>query len=164
MRRCAIVVVALLAACHGTSPEGRAAQDQHDVAMVRQANKALPPIQDEVPEPLTASDLQRYDLLGQSCAYAPGTSLATLVIAREADAFAKIDGTVERFAADPGSRTLPQRSHSLYASKSFSLRLELSGQGTPAPNGKSGYEGTIELRDAHGRVVYQGSGTANCGP
>ena len=164
MRRHAVLVAALLAACHGQSSEDKTAQDQREIAQVREANKALPPLEDVVPDTLTAADIERYDLLGQSCAYAPGTSLGTLVIAREADAFAKIGGAVERFAADPGSRTLPQHSRSLYSSRNFALRLELAGEGKPSGDGKAEYEGTVELRDSHGRVVYTGTGIARCGP
>jgi hypothetical protein len=152
MRRVLIIPLGLLAACHA-SPEQKAAENQRDVALVKQANQSLPPLEEVVPEPLTAADIERYDLVGQQCAYAPGTSLGTLVVAREADAFAKIDGAVERFAADPGSRALPEHSRSLYSSKTYSLRVDLSGAGTPGANGKAQYEGTVELRDAHGRVV-----------
>ena len=164
MRRSVLPILCLLAACHGHSAEDRATENQRDVALVKAANKALPPVQDVVPEPLTQADIDRYDLVGQLCAYAPGTNLATLVIAREADAYAKIDGMVERFAADPGSRALPQRSRSLYSSKTYSLRVDILDAPTPAATGggNSGYEGSVELRDAHGRVLYQGTGPVRC--
>ena len=100
----------LLAACgEELTPEEQARQDERDIAMVERANEAMPPLQQVTPEPLLYPDLERHDLYGEACVYAPGTSLGTRVFAREADAFVKIDGEVERLAADPGSRELPMR-------------------------------------------------------
>ena len=164
MRRFILIAPAFLAGCHGQPSDHRAAENQHEIAQVKAANSALPPVQEVIPEPITDADIQRYDLLGQSCAYAPGTSLGTLVIAREADAFAKIAGEVERFAADPGSRALPQRSRSLYNSKNYSLRLGITGSPSQTENRQADYEGTVELRDPHGRLLYSGTGLARCGP
>ncbi|MEO6042246.1 MAG: hypothetical protein ABIP41_10125 [Croceibacterium sp.] len=164
MRRTILVALVALAACKADPPpEQREAEAQHDVAMVEKANDTLPPLEPIVPDPLTAADIERYDLLGEACAYAPGTNLATRVIARPSDAFAKIGKDVERFAADPGSRELPQHSRSLYSSKNYALRLTISGAGTPSGQGKTDYEGQVELRDLHGRVVYEGAGLARCG-
>jgi hypothetical protein len=92
----------LLAGCSDNpSPDEQAMADERDIAMVEQANKAMPPLHMVTPEPILLPDIERYDLLGETCSYAPGTSLGARVIAREADAFMKIDGDIERFAADP---------------------------------------------------------------
>ena len=149
----------LLAACsEELTPEEQARQDERDIAMVERANEAMPPLQQVTPEPLLYPDIERHDLYGEACSYAPGTSLGTRVLAREADAFVKIDGEVERLAADPGSRELPMRSRSLYNGRNYSLRLQLESEG----EGESSYEGTVQLFDKYGRVVYEGSGHAEC--
>ncbi len=154
----------LLAACGGElDPEERALRDDRLVAMVERANDAAPPLHEVTPEPLLYPDIERHDLYGPSCAYAPGTNLGTRVIAREADAFMKIDGVVMRFAADPGSRALPLETRTLYNGRQFSLRLRIEGEGAESPGGKANYEGTVELRDPHGRIVYEGTGLAQCG-
>lgn len=162
MRAWVMLAVPLLAACGDESADDRAEQDSHDVALVEKANNTLPPLDQIEPEPISDADVERYDLLGAACNYAPGTSLGNRVFARESDAFVKIDGQVERFAADPGSRELPARSRSLYASKDYSLRLQIHGVGTPAGKLVS-YDGDVEIRDPHGRIVYQGTGPALCG-
>ena len=156
------------------SPDEQAMADERDIAMVEQANKAMPPVRLVTPEPILLPDIERYDLLGEACSYAPGTSLGARVIAREADAFMKIDGEIERFAADPGSRELPAHSRSVYNSKAFSVVLTLRdasapGEGEPeretaksAGGGRENYEGSVTLRDAYGRVVYEGTGLAQC--
>src|SRR5690606_23972370 len=96
--------------------------------------------------------------------------LGARVIAREADAFMKIDGEIERFAADPGSRELPMHTRSVYNSNNYSLVLSITdaaagseaeasvADGTEPESGD--LEGRVTLRDAHGRVVYEGVGLA----
>jgi hypothetical protein len=165
----------LLAGCgEDLAPEDRAAADERDVAMVEEANKAMPPQRQVTPEAILLPDIERYDLLGEACSYAPGTSLGARVIAREADAFMKIDGEIERFAADPGARELPMHTRSVYNSKDYSLVLSLrSGRvstedasddpgGDVVVDGRVNYEGSVTLRDAYGRVVYEGVGLAQC--
>jgi hypothetical protein len=164
MRRWFVAIVAVLAACaEEPTPEEQALQAERDVALVEKANATAPPLREVTPEPILLPDIERYDLYGASCAYAPGTSLGTRVFAREADAFVKIDGEVERFAADSGSRQLPQRTRTLYNSGEYTLQLQVSGEGSPTADGKADYEGEVTLRDAHGRVVYEGDGLARCG-
>ena len=152
----------LLAGCADEpTPEEQAAADERDVALVEQANEAKPPLRLVSPEPILLPDIERYDLLGEACSYAPGTSFGARVIAREADAFMKIDGEIERFAADPGARELPMHTRSVYNSPEFSLVLGLesdAGEGEAPAN----YEGSVTLRDAYGRVVYEGVGLAQC--
>ena len=160
-----IALVLALAACgDDPSPEEQAQADARDVAMVEAANEAMPPLEEVTPEPILFPDIERYDLLGQACNYAPGTSLGTRVIAREADAFVKIDGEIVRLAADPGSRELPMHTRTLYSGKEYALRLQIAEQdaGEAAPDGSTNYEGNVQLRDAYGRLVYEGTGLAQC--
>src|SRR3989337_564613 len=111
----AIAALLLLAGCGDElTPEELAQADARDVALVEAANKVEPPLKEITPEPILLPDIERFDLYGAACNYAPGTSLGTRVVAREADAFMKIDGEVVRLAADPGSRELPMRSRTLY--------------------------------------------------
>jgi hypothetical protein len=167
--------ISVLAGCgESLSPEEQAAADERDVALVEKANKAMPPVRQVTPEPILLPDIERYDLLGEACSYAPGTSLGARVIAREADAFMKIGDKIERFAADPGSRELPMHTRSVYNSKDFSLVLALEdgdavpGAGAsekapePVTDGRLNFEGAVTLRDAYGRVVYEGVGLAQC--
>lgn len=164
MREVLAFATLLLVACDfGPTPEEQALEDARDIAMVEEANEAEPPLEPVTPEPILYPDIERYDLLGEACNYAPGTSLGVRVIAREADAFVKVDGEVQRLAADPGSRELPMHTRTLYNGKTYSLRLALNG-----PAGEEGgagdYEGTVTLRDQYGRVVYEGTGLAQCKP
>src|SRR5690554_1788110 len=149
MQRCLVAVgMLLLAGCDKElSPEEQALADARDVEMVKAANDAMPPLRMVTPEPILLPDIERYDLYGEACNYAPGTSFGTRVVAREADAFMKIDGEVHRFAADPGSRELPMHTRSLYNGKEYSVRLSIEEQGDTTD-----YEGSVTLRDRFGRV------------
>ena len=165
MRRFYIAALALAAIACSNEPESLSEADQARVVeSVRAANNAKPGIVEVTPEPLLDADIERWDLFGQACAYAPGTSLGVRVIAREGDAFMKIDGDLVRFASDSGARELPMRTRSLYNARAYSLRLEIAAEGEEVnlASGPGTYEGTIWLRDQWDRVVYQGSGTVNC--
>ena len=165
--RKALLGVALLtlAGCGDEpSPEEQAASDARDVAMVEHANEVLPPLKEVTPDPILVPDIERWDLYGEACNYAPGTSLGTRVVAREADAFLKIEGEVVRLAADPGSRELPMHTRTLYSGKEYALRLAIgdTSTGEAQSDGATNYEGTVQLRDQYGRVVYEGTGLVQC--
>ena len=162
MPRLALVAFMLLAACKPDADD-HAARNQRDVALVEKANNTLPPLQQVSPEPIGYPEMERYDLAGAACNYAPGTSFGTLVIARADDAFMKIGGKLQRFAADPGARELPRKTRSLYNSREYSLKLGIAGGGKTVP-GQTGadYDGAVTLYDPHGRVVFEGSGLARC--
>jgi len=164
MRRIvAIAVLTLVAACGpDPTPEEQALADARDIAMVEAANEVMPPLKEVTPDPILYPDIERFDLFGEACNYAPGTSLATRVVARPSDAFLKIEGSVHRLAADPGSRALPQNTRTLYSGKEYALRLEINGAGEAAAGGATDYEGSVTLRDEFGRVIYEGTGLVRC--
>ncbi len=156
-----------LGSCGDQMSETEQAELDRDVVeRVRSANEAAPPLIEVVPEPILYPDMEAHDLFGVACSYAPGTSMGVRVIAREVDAFVKIDGDVIRFAADPGSRELPANTRTLYNGREYSLRLEIEDKQTSQQTGEGGqvlFEGTAWLRDRWDRVVYQGTGAVNCG-
>jgi hypothetical protein len=161
----AIAALLVLAACkREPTPEEQAMADARDVAMVEAANEVMPPLEEVTPEPIQLPDIERFDLYGEACNYAPGTSLGTRVVAREADAFVKIEGEVHRLAADPGSRELLLHTRTLYSGKEYSLRLTMEPQDSAEGEGEetTDYEGSVILRDQWGRVVYEGTGLAQC--
>ena len=164
MRHLWAIAGLLLAGCgEELSPEEQAARDERDIAQVEAANNTQPPLELVTPEPILLPDIERYDLSGAACNFAPGTSFGTRVVARENDAFMKIDGEVVRLAADPGSQELPMKSRTLYTGKDYTLRLAIDGEGEQAGGESVNYEGTVSVRDAWGREVYEGTGLAQCG-
>lgn len=169
MRILASFLVLACAACGSdVLPDEQDLLDEQAVAMVEQANAVEPPLEAVVPEPILYPDIETHDIYGASCAYAPGTSLGARVIARQADAYIKLDGEIIRFAADPGARELAYGTRSLYNGREYSLRLQIDGEGkVSGPDGEASevleYEGTISLRDRWDRVIYTGTGSVQCG-
>ena len=167
--RGALILLLLIATITGCasepSPAERKAEAERDIAMVHEANDAAPPRREVIPDAIRYDDIEEHAMFGQACNYAPGTSLGTRVIARQEDAFIKVNGEVQRLAADSGSEELPALSRSIYTGRQYSLRLALAGEGAASgPDGaKRDFEGTISLRDQWGREVYRGSGLAQCG-
>lgn len=154
----------LIAACGDASMQtDEESENAALVDRVRDANDTPPPLEEIVPETISYYDMEANDLLGLACAYAPGTSLGVRVIARETDAFMKFGGAMVRFAADPGSRELPGASRSLYNGQEYSLRLSVGETVAEGEIEDTTYEGTMWLYDRWDRVVYTGTGTANCG-
>lgn len=164
--RVAVPLVALICAGCGyeVDPGEQEMLDEKAIAAVEQANESEPPLDEIVPEPILYPDIEQHDIYGDSCSYAPGTSLGARVIARRADAFMKINGEIVRFAADPGARELPMGTRSLYNGRAHSLRLQIDGEGEQTGTERSDYEGTVSLRDRWGRTVYSGTGPVQCGP
>jgi hypothetical protein len=162
-----ICIAAALASCGEQMDEAQKAEEDRElVERVREANDTAPPLVEVVPEPILYPDIEANDLFGLACSYAPGTSMGARVIAREADAFVKLDGAMIRFAADPGSRELPANTRSLYNGLEYSLRLDIEEKQPGEQVGDGGallYEGTVWLRDRWDRVIYQGTGAVNCG-
>lgn len=168
MRLLVILLAGLATASCGDaiSDVERADEDRAVVETVRSANDTAPPLIEVVPEPILYPDIEANDLFGLACSYAPGTSMGARVIAREVDAYVKIDDNLLRFAADPGSRELPAGTRSLYNGREYSMRLEIDAEQAGEEVGEGGgalYEGTVWLRDRWDRVIYQGTGAVNCG-
>lgn len=140
--------------------------DAQAVAMVEEANSTQPPLEEMVPEPITETDMQAEEMGGERCTYSPGMNHGVLVVARQVDAYMKIEGRLVRFAADPGARQLPFETRTLYNGRQFSLRLtmpEREAEGTEAVAGTE-FEGDIALFDQWDRMVYSGSGPVTCTP
>lgn len=161
-----ICMATMLVSCGDDLSEAeRAEEDRAVVERVREANDTAPPMEEVVPETILYPDIEANDLFGLACSYAPGTSMGARVIAREADAFMKVEGEMLRFAADPGSRELPAKTRSLYNGREYSLRLEIDENSIVEGIGPEPalFEGTVWLRDRWNRVVYTGTGAVNCG-
>lgn len=163
-----VLVLALAACDDGPSAAEQEALDSAAAERVRNINDTGPPVREIVPDPIMLPDIEANDLFGESCAYAPGMSMGTRVIARETDAYMKINGEMIRFAADPGSRELPANSRTLYNSREYSMRLSIEGSEPRPVDAATGSEnerrsqGTIWLRDRYDRIVYQGTGAVEC--
>ena len=158
-------LVALAACTEQPSKQDLAAEAERAIAEVEQVNNTPPPLETIVPETIGYPDIEKHDMFGAACAYAPGTNLGARVIARETDAFVKVGGKIIRLAADPGAREMPSGTRSLYNGTSYSLRLTIDSEGRedPVSIGTKLYDGTMYVRDSWDRVIYRGEGVVSCG-
>lgn len=165
MRVAMILCAALLMASCGKedpSPAEQARMDEADVAAVNAAQ--VPPPAPVAPERITMTDIEKHDMFGAGCNFAPGKSIAAIALLQDKRGFMKIDGEVVVFAPDAGSGELPLGAKGKYTGGAWSFVLDLASE-----EGKqSGYE-TIDyparfvLRNERDQVVYESTGTAQCG-
>jgi hypothetical protein len=159
MRALLILPVLLVGAC---GEEPRTAEEiARRTAEIERVNEGVAlPVE---PQRITYPDMERYDLLGPSCAFAPEGSMAPVALAKEDAAWMKVRGEMVKFAPDPGVQKGPALAWTKYDGREHSLRLGLGAEvdGSTSPTGKR-YEGTLELRDGKDRTVFTANGMIQC--
>lgn len=165
MRVGMIVCAALLAASCGKeqpSPQEQARMDEADVAAVQAAQ--VPPPTPIEPERILYPDIEKNDMFGAGCAFAPGKSIAAVALLQEERGFMKIDGEIVRFAPDAGSGDLPLGVKGKYTGGAWSFVLDLaSEEGKQSGSETIDYPARFVLRNDRDQVVYEAGGTAQCG-
>ena len=161
MRQLILIPLVMLAACSEEEPtdEERAAR----MAEIERINEGVAmPIE---PEKILYPDIERAELFGASCAFAPeGGGMAPILLAMEDAAHMKIGGEIVSFAPDAGVRKGPQVAWTKYDGRAASLNLGLGKElGQTGDGGVVRYEARLTLRDGHDRVVYDAPGEAQCG-
>ena len=153
------VATALLAGCQQESAEaeGPEPSDAQAVAAVEAAQERKPPIQLTALQPIPRADIDRYNLHDFGCNLVrPQDGGDPLVIVNDGRAMVRVEGDVLPLAADVGGQQLGSRAWQYYVGKKYALSLKpMAGATLPA-------EGTAELRDAWGRVVFATAGRITC--
>jgi hypothetical protein len=165
MRAALIVLAALLATSCGKeepSASEKARMDEADIAAVEAAQ--VPPPTPVEPDPIGMPDIEKYDMYGAGCNFAPGKGIAAIALLQEQRAFMKLDGGIVVFAPDAGSGDLPLGAKGKYTAKAWSFVLDLaSEEGTQSGYETIDYPARLVLRNDHDQIVYQSDGTAQCG-
>ena len=160
MRIAIPVALLALAAC---STEPSEEERQAAVAEV-EANQAPAP-ETLALEGIGYPDIEKNDLYGAGCSFAPdGGGMGAVAIAMAEEGFLKRKGEILTFAADSGSRELPYLARSKYDGKAYSFSLDID-DASEAPSGMetSDYSGELTVEDQYGGVVYQATGIVQCG-
>ena len=167
MRGLQMVCVALvlaLASCgeEGPSPAEKARMDDADVAAVKAAQ--TPPPSPVTPEKILYPDIEKYDLFGAGCNFAPEGSMAAIALAQPSKGYMKIDGKLEAFAPDAGSGDIPLGAKGKYTSAAWSFLIDLAaGEGEQAGSEVLNYPAKFVLRNDRDQIVYEANGVAQCG-
>ena len=150
-----------LAACapQKTAAEKRA-QDDRAIAQVNAAQEIKPPPKPIDPQPILFADIQKFDLFGAGCTFAPGNSMGAVLLTRAKVATLLLDGHPVRFASDPGSVKLPLDTFSRYVGKELALSLTRSGD---EAGEATRWAAHLVVTDPLDQVIYEADGQVQCG-
>ena len=95
-----LVLALALTACvdEPTAAEKKAADDRA-IAQVEAVQKQKPPPQMLEPQPILFGDIQRYNLFGAGCAFAPEGSMGAVFLTRVKVAYVKLEDRIIRSAS-----------------------------------------------------------------
>ena len=155
-----MAAVLLLAACAPQkSAAEKRAEDDRAIAQVNAAQAVKPPPTPIEPQPILFADIQKYDLFGAGCAFAPGNSMGAVLLTRAKLAYLMLDGRPVSFASDPGSTKLPLDTVSRYVGKEMALSLTRAADVAPDATRWSGH---LVVTDPFDQVVYTADGQVQC--
>ena len=159
--RVSIILLALtLVACSNEPNEQERAAAVAEV----EANRIPPPEELQL-EPIRYREIEKNELYGTGCSFAPdggGMSAVALAMA-ETGHFLRGDKLIT-LAADKGSPELPYLARRQYDGAAYSMTLDLDeAEGEQSGEETSDYPATLTIRDASEQVVYRKSGIAQCG-
>ena len=157
----ALGVLILVAGCgEKKSAAEKRAQDDRAIAQVNAAQEIKPPPKPIDPQPILFGDIQKFDLFGAGCAFAPGDSMGAVLLTRDKVAYLLIDDRPLRFASDPGSAKLPLDTYSRYVGKEMALSLT---RATGAADEATRWAGHLVVTDPLDQVIYEADGQVQCG-
>ncbi len=151
----------MLAGCGGE--ERDPAADAADVAEVRAMHDNPPAVPIE-PQRISYSDIERNDLFGAGCGFAPANSLSVIALAQPERGFLKLDGKIVTLSPDKGGASLPLDSWQDYAGSDYAftlMRTGVDGEDTGMEN--TSWPGSLIITDVKGKTVYEAEGTLQCG-
>lgn len=158
-----LVSTTMLGACsEEVSPTEKARIDAAKIAAVERAN-IVPP--DPVsPQKIYYSDYETNDLFGAGCAFAADDAgLGAIALTRSEIAYIKLDGKIDRLAADKGGAKAPYATWQSYDGKNHTILLEFApGDGEASGTQSVKYSVNLTIRNGRNQIVYQTEGFAQC--
>lgn len=160
------ILAIMLAGCSNEADQedvaAKAREDEAAIAAVEAAQ--TPPPQPVKLSAITFPDVERENLFGAGCNFAPtGGGMGAIAMAQNEAGYLKIDNKVVRFAPDAGSKELFYGARQKYTGTSNSFELVLDGEGKQSGYEVTDYSGRLVVRDSADRVVYDAQGLVQCG-
>lgn len=160
------ILTMMLSSCSGEPDKddlaAKAREDEAAIAAVEAAQ--TPPPEPVALSAITFPDVERENLFGAGCNFAPaGGGMGAVAMAQNEAGYLKIDDKVVRFAPDAGSKELFYGARQKYTGTSNSFELTLGGEGKQSGYEVTDYSGRLVVRDRADRVVYDAKGLVQCG-
>ena len=159
-----MLAAASVASCsEEMSPEEQRTADAADIAAVEALQ--TPPPQPIVPQPIGYPDIEKHNLYGAGCSFAPeGGGLGAIALAQTKAGYMKIDNAIQRFAPDVGSAEMPLGTRAKYDGTSNSFRLSLLDEkGKQSGMETVDFKAHLVVRNSSDAIVYEADGIAQCG-
>ncbi len=162
----ALAGLGMLAAC-GEPDLPPEEQERRDVEAIAEVETARTPAAMAIsPKPISFSDIERENLSGAGCAFVEATGpSAPIAISKRDEGYMKLDGSIMRFASDPGSDELPLGTRRRYTGGEYEFEIIMdSGSGSQTGMETVDYPGSrLTVRDSRSRTVFQADGVVQCG-
>ena len=159
--RVSIILLALTVMACSNEPN----EEERAAAVAEVEANRIPPPEELQLEPIRYREIEKNELYGTGCSFAPdggGMSAVALAMA-ETGHFLRGDKLIT-LAADKGSPELPYLARRKYDGAAYSMTLDLDeAEGEQSGEETSDYPATLTIRDASEQVVYRKSGIAQCG-
>lgn len=156
-----VIPALMLAGCGGE--ERDPAGDAADVAEVRAMHDNPPAVPVE-PQRISYNDIEKNDLFGAGCGFAPANGLSVIALAQPERGFLKLDGEIVTLSPDKGGDPLPLGSWQAYAGSDYGFELRQTGEdGEQSGMETTSWPGSLTITDVNGKTVYEAAGTLQCG-
>jgi hypothetical protein len=148
-----LALAAMLSGCGDRDGNATDLSDEEARDAVKEINRG--PFQPLEPQPILESELEKLDFRSGGCVFSPaGGGHGAMALAMQEAGYMKLDGKLERFAADSGSAELLEGARTRYVGQRYLFLLGLLEEG----------RGRLVVEDWSKRVVFDIEGAVWCDP
>ncbi|MEC8179201.1 MAG: hypothetical protein VX072_06000 [Pseudomonadota bacterium] len=154
-----------MAGC-GEEPASTEAQDRADAEAVAAvlAQQTPPPVELAL-QPITTADIVKNSAMeGAGCSFTPGGEEDPFAILADGVGFVKYEGSIQRLAADAGSKEGPFGTREQYDGREYSLNIAIDQAKKEGESEASwAAPATLTMADGYDREVAMSEGRVACG-
>ena len=161
------LIAALGVAGCSDEPGRSEAKDRADAEAVAQviAQQTPPPVELAL-QPINYQDISRNSAMeGAGCSFTPGGEEDPFAILGDSMGFVKFEGSIQRLAADAGSKEGPFGTRVKYDGRDYSLRVSIDEAAKEDGEGDNNWvaPASLSLVDGYDREVADSEGRVVCG-
>ena len=161
------LIAALGVAGCSDEPGRSEAKDRADAEAVAQviAQQTPPPVELAL-QPINYQDISRNSAMeGAGCSFTPGGEEDPFAILGDSMGFVKFEGSIQRLAADAGSKEGPFGTRVKYDGRDYSLRVSIDEAAKEDGEGDNNWvaPATLSMLDGYDREVANSEGRVACG-